>query len=1413
MVNNISLDTSPAQTPISLTDESTTMLPDDVASIRADKAQFGLKDKVNISPQDYLTSIKSGNEDGIRQQASSDLNTQDLLNRNQRITDFVQARGGRPLAPEDLQTLSNTFHVSDPYSVFEKNFSQQYIDTLKQKGLLDVPSEVVPQVQQDSEATLNYTEKGQLYNTYLENTIAAAKGQSWLGWGADIGKSMFAPYIYEWAKTHDLPGEGSLYLLTTEQIKDLKPKIEQLTKDNPQLALTYLQYLKGVDTDKHNLDQILPALDILTYPGLGKVLGAAGKLAKLNEARVALKTTAEAVSEVNMDKLASQVAEGAAGDLKSAAINGVAADVIKPINDTTQGALDNVYGVFNASIDNLRVTPGGLGKEIINRVKEQTTDFRESLAKTIIDTSKVQRMPVMEASQQAMKSIVDNFTSKYSGINNRFLDVATISHDPITNTFQIEAQLGRESGEFFTSADEARAVARQYALQSDVGQQGKGFYLSFVKPLDETDEATRSLILDDVRAQTPVKSPLSTLAGWIRSPEDTLSEFQRRNRVAAVYSQSVYNGLAAGEAKYITRLSSGLAGIPGTTKRQIWNDWSRSMNEVRDTGVFRNPASLKQFYESTFKRLPTDPEVEAYYAVQRLTDMQHVLENLNLYTSQIRQGAEHWAVNEGKLQSHYFAGRHVANIEHEGQIALVNPETEKISIRNTMTNDLRAKLADGSLHAVEVLDKNSQGIKDLLQNVEGGAVAVKPGTAGPDIRYVISSAFENKPLPFFQIDKDISSFMGEADKLDPISAINRSLASTIKSTWFDDYKAFSVEHWLQEAKDLLVNGENYEANPYGFFFKGQFKPDVSFTDKTRLQIARFHIKQLLGQKSYIQTALDEISQKISDSILSKYGPNSVMQVGPWAMQHILDPVKFLRTATFHSTLGLFALPQFFVQSMTYVSIYGIEGAARAAPGSIGALLHIYSMFNDSAKTMAHLDKMASTLHIPGSSYWRPGEWLEANTELAKTGFMNVGTEHALVDGAYNPKLISNGVAKFLDLGQIPFRLGEKNARIGAWYTAFRRFRDMYPTVPLDNAARNDILLRARMLSGDMDRASKSTLQMGVGAFPFQFLGYTLRLAEQFLGKRLTTQEKARLIATNAAVFGLPVAGNLAVPIPPISDFIKRYAIDNGYQLGDNNVVDTIQNGLPAALGALVTGEWYNVGDRYGVSGLTNATDALLGDKNWYSLLGGAAFNFTGGAIQQMGGLWSTAISLLRGDYKEHPIMLNDLLDPLRQISSVNSAVRLHDALNLGVWMSRNENRLSDTDITALKATMMTLTGLTPQSVSDLNSVKNVLDARKESEQQTETAFVKEFRRGLRETDDPKQGQIYFRRSFQLLDARNYPIYDRAKLLERATKDQDDLVRRFKWQLLEEHIPAGKEQSSTDAYRRFLQRQQNIGGKF
>jgi hypothetical protein len=39
------------------------------------------------------------------------------------------------------------------------------------------------------------------------------------------------------------------------------------------------------------------------------------------------------------------------------------------------------------------------------------------------------------------------------------------------------------------------------------------------------------------------------------------------------------------------------------------------------------------------------------------------------------------------------------------------------------------------------------------------------------------------------------------------------------------------------------------------------------------------------------------------------------------------------------------------------------------------------------------------------------------------------------------KVVSDGVNTFLDWGQYFFKQGEKNAKMGAWYTAYKEFRD------------------------------------------------------------------------------------------------------------------------------------------------------------------------------------------------------------------------------------------------------------------------------------------------------------------------------------------------------------------------------------
>jgi hypothetical protein len=539
--------------------------------------------------------------------------------------------------------------------------------------------------------------------------------------------------------------------------------------------------------------------------------------------------------------------------------------------------------------------------------------------------------------------------------------------------------------------------------------------------------------------------------------------------------------------------------------------------------------------------------------------------------------------------------------------------------------------------------------------------------------------------------------LGDPALLDPIPTMNRALSRVTNSFFMDDYKISAVEHWLREATPFLKASESeIRYAPFHAFntlSKDAWKPGaLKETPELIRQLETRHeqIRQFTGVASSTDALLHSWGQKMADSIYGKFGPEGLKVAGlnidpMWAVNKINDPVKFLRSVTFHAKLGLFSVPQFLVQSQTYATIMGIAGFSKAGPGTFAALLHQYSRLRPDM--IDGLDRFASRLHIPGTSRWRPGEFKEAWTELRNTGFGNVAGEYALRDDLMSHKVISTGKDKFLDAGTFFFKEGEKSVRLGAWYTAYREFRDAHPTGALTTGDRRAILDRASLLNVNMDRSSNSLMQHGVFSIPAQFLTYQIRAAELFLGKRLTMLERGRMLAWNAGLYGVPAS--LGVFGYPFGDNLRKSAIDLGYADKINSGwYGAVMNGLPAAMLQAATGNTYNVGERYGNQGFTSLRDALQSDKTLWDLAGGAAGSTFVNTWANADGFRRAMVSYIKGDpgFQMKP---EDAADIFKEVSSFNSAWRLWAAIHTGRWLTKKEDYA--TDVTPLNAVFQTLT--------------------------------------------------------------------------------------------------------------------------
>lgn len=621
------------------------------------------------------------------------------------------------------------------------------------------------------------------------------------------------------------------------------------------------------------------------------------------------------------------------------------------------------------------------------------------------------------------------------------------------------------------------------------------------------------------------------------------------------------------------------------------------------------------------------------------------------------------------------------------------------------------------------------------------------------------------------------SNMVPATTIDTMTSLNRALNKAVNNIFLDDYKIFSVEHWIQEAKQFMTTDQKLLSHsPFYYFYHPEWNAGADLKTVNNLKAAQFQIKQFLGIENETATFIHYATQKLADSIYEKAGPRLALYPAA-VLPYVRDPVGALRSFTFHEKLGLFNPAQLLTQAQTFSVILGVAGYKYAAPGTKAAMLHAWSGTNAAPEIIAAMDAKAATQLIPGTARFRPGDFTEANALLRNSGFGNVAGEHALKDNPVGFDIVKTGFReKFLNPGAYFFNKGEQWVRYGAFYTSYLEWRTLNPTKALTEADGRSILQRADLLNVNMSRASNSKLQEGVMAIPMQFLTYQLRLAELFVGKRLTSEEKYRLFMTSAAIYGVP--GAVGIGGLPIGDWVRQTATEQGYVVGEDWGKSAIMEGLPSMLGALITGKWYNVGEKFGVQGFDQIRESMQSDKTMLDLFGGAAFSSIRNTMKSLYPYGSFVGSFIRGDEERFTLQPAHFVDNFKEISTVNKAWQLAMAINTGKWFSKSENYLADTG--AANAIFMAMSGLNPQAITDANIKSFSEKETKALQDETLKRFTKEFRRGLMayEANNPGQGDAYMKNARSLLVLGDYPIekwYDAVSIATQGYEKLPDII--------------------------------------
>lgn len=642
-----------------------------------------------------------------------------------------------------------------------------------------------------------------------------------------------------------------------------------------------------------------------------------------------------------------------------------------------------------------------------------------------------------------------------------------------------------------------------------------------------------------------------------------------------------------------------------------------------------------------------------------------------------------------------------------------------------------------------------------------------------------------------------------ADLMSPIDAMNRATTRLVNSTVMDDLKTQAVTHWIQSASHWLEEKDGLLENaPFRYFMEPSFKTGTPPAVERALMANRAKTEMFIGgTRNMIESALQSTAEA-ANSILYGAGAGKVLPLDRIIKAE--NPVQALRSLVVHAKLGW--ISQFFTQMFTAANVHMLEPkyTLRATGAS---LMHEYMR----AISADHIGAMSRVMEKSG---FKPGQFEEAWRGLNdRSGFFDVGSEHAIVNTQLQDQPISNlrqGIGKAM---LTPFREGAQYVRAAAWYTSYLKYRDLNPTGAISRTGWEDILLHATDLDHNMSRAYNSSINTGAASFVTMFATYSRNLAEMFYGKRFTVAQKTRLFAVSSALWGVP-AGGIGLLGIPLEEKARQYMIDKqDYIPGYNTFTSAVMEGAPSALNAWITGGgdphkgiYYDY-SKYGVKGWDPASALLMDQDTSRSL--GAVFSVVKNTLQRTRPLVYWGLSQIGeyGDVNEtYPLQPSDLTDLLREFSAFSYPEKAYVATKTGNWISNNGGTLQK-DVTVTDALFRAMSGLTDVNIADITPTRGILEARGDFVHRIEQMYDKEIQAALtaaKEDKDTGTNSSYQKRMSRaswLLNLPDMPVDDRMAILNRAANGDKSLLESLEEQMTTRHVPENREQEMLDRHNK------------
>lgn len=631
--------------------------------------------------------------------------------------------------------------------------------------------------------------------------------------------------------------------------------------------------------------------------------------------------------------------------------------------------------------------------------------------------------------------------------------------------------------------------------------------------------------------------------------------------------------------------------------------------------------------------------------------------------------------------------------------------------------------------------------------------------------------------------------------LNPLSSMNDSMANAMRSRHMDDYKISATEAWLKQYADLMrIPFKEIMKDPERHLRTPQWQnigtmSPSEMKDLMSAKASRLAILNLLGTPGVVRKGVDMMRSKLLDATYSNRFAGK--GVSDFLADHTLgtnaDPLKVMRNIAYHAKIGIFSPVQVPLQAQALAVM-----SAILPTHAIPSLLRT-SLFNAIKMAPQHLDHIAGIGRKLGLDVEHT---VDAWNQMKKTGYDLVGGESAWADNYLDPKIFKGTLGTALDYGTVFFRQGEQQVRYNSWNLAYREWRKANPYAEMTDKARNGVLARANDLAGNMTRASNAPWQNGITANTTQFWAYQARMMDLMWGKRLSIGERARAFAMNSLLYGVPVGLGAFEGVAPAYESIKKYMLENHIDTS-SGLPEFLMEGAPAMALEAITGKKYEVGKRFGPNGITTIKDALRGKLGVPEMLMGASGTIVEDIVSSSSSFMKGVYNLFSEDKDKYPLLPEDFLSAVRNISSVNSAVKGIMAANIGRYVTQGQVPISDTD--GWDALIMSLTGMESRGVSDMGlRIENAQDLKAVQDAATKD-IVKYGRLALDHSDKPEEFDKYHRAMMASVKAAGFTPDQYAKLLQKITGGSANLSDKVLWDTDVAHPSADQVDEGLDEF--------------